>query len=87
MNRRMVGTYFDGRRRVYWGQQGGFYPPFSLSAAPQRPPARPGGPLPGDRSYSPGGRRRISGPIANPAAALLIIPGIIFIWQVMKRIK
>ncbi len=26
-----MGTYFGGRRRVYWGQQGGFYPPYSLS--------------------------------------------------------
>ncbi len=40
------------------------YPPWwnatRIGAAPQRPPARPGGPLPGDRSYTPReGRRRI----------------------------
>ena len=27
-------NYFGGRRRVYWGQQAGYYPPFSLSATP-----------------------------------------------------
>jgi len=31
MNRKMVSDYFGGRRRVYWGQEGGFYPPYSLS--------------------------------------------------------
>ena len=69
MNRRLVSDYFAGRRRAYWGQLGGFYPPYSLSAWP----ARAG--------------REISGPFANPAAALLLIPGIIFVWQVMKRAK
>lgn len=83
MNRKRVSNYFDGRRRAYWGQQGGFYPPFSLSAAPQRPPARPGGAGPGDRSYNPRNRRRIAGPV-NPLTVFLI-PGIIIALVVMKR--
>ena len=43
----------SGRRRVYWEQEGGL-----IARAPQRPPARPGGPAPGDRSYTPGRGRR-----------------------------
>lgn len=27
----MINTYFGGRRRVYWGQQAGFYPSFGIS--------------------------------------------------------
>jgi len=46
------GQQGSGRRRLYWEEQG------LITRAPQRPPARPGGPLPGDRSYTPGRGRR-----------------------------
>lgn len=80
MNRKMVSAYFDGRRRAYWAQQGGFAPPFSLSAWPARAgrgveawPNRAGR----EQGISAGG--------FNPAAALLIIPGVIFVWAAMKN--
>jgi len=51
--RRIEGQEGSSRRRLYWEREGGL-----ITRAPQRPPARPGGPLPGDRSYSPGSGRR-----------------------------
>jgi len=52
INRRVEGQQGSARRRLFWEEEG------AIAAAPQRPPARPGGPLPGDRSYSPRESRR-----------------------------
>jgi len=55
INRRVEGQQGSGRRRLFWEHEG------IITAAPQRPPLRPGGALPGDRSYSPGSGRREDG--------------------------
>ena len=52
MTRRIEGQQGSARRRLFWEHEG------VITAAPQRPPLRPGGALPGDRSYTPRESRR-----------------------------
>ena len=88
INRSIEGQQGSGRRRLFWEHEG------IITAAPQRPPLRPGGALPGDRSYSPRESRREIGEEYAPVmptlwggllAGLGLAAGFVIVHKIIKR--